>query len=71
MTCYWMTTSFVSIEAGEKYDSVSIYDISGKMLIQSEIRQELTLDLSALPAGLYMVKLEGDAQPRVTKLIKQ
>lgn len=64
-------TSVVSIEAGVKYDTVSIYDVSGKMLIQSEINQELTLDISALPAGLYMVKLEGKAQPQVAKLIKR
>jgi len=64
-------SSVVSIEAGIKYDTVSIYDVSGKMLIQAEINQELSLDVSALPAGLYMVKLEGDAQPQITKLIKQ
>ncbi|MEM6801374.1 MAG: polysaccharide lyase family 7 protein [Bacteroidota bacterium] len=64
-------TSLVSIEADPTYDIVSIYNISGKMLIQSEIKQELTLDLGALPAGLYIVKLEGDAPPQVTKLIKR
>jgi len=64
-------TSVVSIEAGLTYDTVFIYDVSGKMLIQAEINQKLTLDISALPAGLYMVKLEGNDKLQVTKLIKR
>ena len=63
-------TSDLTIEAGDAYHTVSIFDPSGKTLIQAQINQRLTLDIGLLPAGLYLVKIEGNDQPQVTKLIK-
>ncbi|MEM7373395.1 MAG: polysaccharide lyase family 7 protein [Bacteroidota bacterium] len=64
-------TSDVTLKAPEEYDTVSIFDTSGRRLIQAEIDQVVTLDISMLQAGLYLVKLEGNDQPHVTKLIKR
>ncbi|MEO0898139.1 MAG: polysaccharide lyase family 7 protein [Bacteroidota bacterium] len=63
-------TSEVTIKAGEEYTSVSVFDRTGKKLIQEEIDQELILDIQSLPAGLYLVKIEGEGEPEIIKLIK-
>ncbi|MCI4671766.1 MAG: polysaccharide lyase family 7 protein [Bacteroidia bacterium] len=63
-------TSNVTIKAGEEYKSVSIFDRTGKKLIQAELKQELVLDISTLPTGIYLVKIEGDVEPEIIKLIK-
>lgn len=63
-------TSDVTIQAPSAYNTVSIYDASGKRVIQTEINQELTLDISMLQAGLYMIKIEGNNKSEVRKLIK-
>ncbi|MDP5169893.1 MAG: T9SS type A sorting domain-containing protein, partial [Bacteroidia bacterium] len=63
-------TSDVTIKAGRAYHTVSIYDASGRRLIQTEINLELALDTSMLPAGLYLVKIEGNDRVQVTRLVK-
>ena len=62
--------SELTITAPEGYNIVSVYDASGKRLIQEEIEQILTLDISSLLTGLYLVKIEGSEEPQLLKLIK-
>ncbi|QZE14231.1 T9SS type A sorting domain-containing protein [Halosquirtibacter laminarini] len=50
-------------------DSVLIYDLSGK-LVQSVSGGVEYIDISSLPKGVYMVKIERDNVIRVDKLIK-
>ncbi|MEM7656058.1 MAG: polysaccharide lyase family 7 protein [Bacteroidota bacterium] len=63
-------TSDLTIKAPEAYHSLSVFDTSGKKVIQTEIDGELILDISALPGGLYLVKIEGNEEPEIIKLIK-
>ena len=64
-------TSIVNIENGEDFDFVTIYDQSGKIILQRNLNTSKTIDVSALQSGIFIVKLEGKDQPLVTKLIKQ
>jgi len=63
-------TSLVTLEAGEGYDSVSIYDQSGRRVAQSNISRVQTLDVSELQPGLYIVKVEGNERLHVSKFMK-
>jgi len=60
----------VTIQAPEAYHTVSMYDTSGKRIFQQEINQVLTLDISVLHAGLYIIKIEGNNMSELQKLIK-
>ena len=54
------TTGTVRITATEPMRQVTIYDLSGKQIQNSDHRTpitELTLDLSSLPAGSYIIKI--------------
>ncbi len=50
-----------------------IVDISGRAVLQGRINaaQPVPLDLSATPAGIYMLMIQGNTGLRVHKLIKQ
>ncbi len=63
-------SSVVTIQAGEEYDTVSIYDPSGRRIIQREINKLLTVDISGLQAGIYLVELEGNEKSQVLKFLK-
>jgi len=63
-------TADVTIKASEAYSTVALFDASGKALIRTQINQVVTLDIDELPAGMYLVKIEGEDQPQVRKLIK-
>ena len=64
-------TSIVNIENGEDFDSVTIYDQSGRIVLERKLTTLGTIDVRALPSGIFVVKLEGKDRPLVTKLIKQ
>lgn len=64
------TSGEVTIKAPEGYDTVSLFNTSGEKVIEAEIiDQEVTLDISAIAGGLYLVKIEGSDEPQVAKLI--
>ena len=64
------TTSVVRIEGSDEYDTVTIYDLSGREVIQREINGLGSFDISELQSGTYLVKLEGSNGPYISKLIK-
>ncbi len=64
-------SSIVTIEGGETFDRVTIYDQSGKRLVQSAISRSGTFDVSELQAGIYLVTLESNDQRQVVKMVKQ
>jgi len=64
-------TSIVNIENGEDFDFVTIYDQSGRIVIQRKLNTSRTIDVSALQSGMFFIRLEGKDRPLVTKLIKQ
>jgi len=63
--------SVVMIEGAKKFNAVSVYDQSGRRVIQRNGNNLRRLDISELQSGIYLVKLEGDDKPQVCKLIKQ
>ncbi len=64
-------SSIVTIEATEEYNTLSVYDISGKLMLKRTINKLETLDISEFQSGVYVVKLEGNDKPAVRKFIKQ
>lgn len=55
---------------------VSVYDLSGKVVYTSHETiaaggQSLTLDLTALPSGVYFAEMKSSAESKVVKVIKQ
>ncbi|WP_020534342.1 polysaccharide lyase family 7 protein [Lewinella cohaerens] len=64
-------SSIVTIEAGDEYDAVVVYDATGRSVIQKPINKLITLDISGLQSGTYFIKLEGRNKSEVRKLIKR
>jgi len=62
--------SIVTINGAEEYQTLSVYDQTGRMVIQRNIDNVTSLDVSELQAGMYFIKLEGNSRPQVSKLIK-
>ncbi len=63
-------SSFVTIEAGQAYHTMSIYDASGKKVVQNKINKLQSLDVSGFQSGVYLVALEGNHQSVVRKFVK-
>ncbi len=65
-------TSIVTIMDAEDYHTVSIFDQLGRMVIQRNINNSGTLDISTLQSGVYLVRLESNNNhaPLVGKMIK-
>ena len=64
-------TNFVTIQGAENFEVVSVFDQSGRRVIQQKINNNLeSLDISELQSGLYIVKFEGADKPNINKLIK-
>ncbi len=52
--------------------SISIYNIQGQLLLQQEIKQQLTeINISNYTKGIYIVKIINDNNTSVTKFIKE
>ena len=64
-------TSIINIENGEDFDFVTIYDQSGRIVLQRKLNNSGTIDVRTLQSGMFVIKLEGKDTPRVTKFIKQ
>ena len=66
-------TSFIVIKySGEEVYRVSIYDISGKALLDfGEVVSGTSLNVSSCPAGFYQILFEGDHRTFFKKLLIQ
>lgn len=54
----------------EEYNSCSIIDLNGKLLIFSEIQYTTSsIDVSSLNKGIYFVQLESVTKKLITKII--
>lgn len=64
-------TNIVTIQGAEKYDIVSVFDQSGRKLIETKINNKVkSLDISQLQSGVYVVKFEGNSRPVFTSMLK-
>ncbi len=50
----------IKIQSPEEWSNASVYGIEGKLILNAPI-EDNQLDLSALPAGVYLLSLEGPA----------
>jgi hypothetical protein len=52
---------------------VSLFDVNGRVVLyRSVTADKLPLDISALPAGVYMIRIKnGGKDVKMTKIIKQ
>lgn len=64
-------TSIVTMEGAEEFDTVEIYDLSGRKVFHSVINNTGKLNVSQLQSGTYLVQLRGNERSHVQKLIKQ
>uniref|UniRef100_UPI0026103BCF T9SS type A sorting domain-containing protein n=1 Tax=Fluviicola sp. TaxID=1917219 RepID=UPI0026103BCF len=48
----------------------SIVDLSGKTMVQSQITETLSLDLSEYPPGMYFIRVEGTNGQLTKKVIR-
>jgi ELWxxDGT repeat protein len=61
----------ISVEADpEVYSSISILDLTGKMVINAPVTGSVTkLNAGDLNAGVYIVKAQGDHESAITKIV--
>lgn len=60
----------VTLEVSEDYESLSIYDQSGRKVAQSAINRVQTIDISAFQSGIYIVRLEGSDKYHISRFMK-
>ena len=62
----------VSIKAGSIIKTISLYDIQGRLLLTKQPEsQEAAIDISAQPAGVYLLRIATDTGSVTQKLIKK
>ncbi|MCX6246249.1 MAG: alpha/beta hydrolase-fold protein [Bacteroidetes bacterium] len=68
------STGKITIETSDKTDnrSLSVLDLAGRQILTSQISQvDITLDISMLPNGVYIVKVVGKNRVQLGKFVKQ
>jgi hypothetical protein len=64
--------NFVNISAGEKIDSATIFDLTGRIVkISNPNKEVFNFNISDLSNGIYLVKLNAGDKESTIKLIKQ
>ncbi|MCD7972203.1 MAG: T9SS type A sorting domain-containing protein, partial [Candidatus Azobacteroides sp.] len=62
----------VTVEAQEAITSILLYDINGKIIRQfSSLSSSVTLNLTDLPSGYYLIKIETANVCLIRKIIKK
>ncbi len=56
----------ITVNAGNKRVHLVVYSLAGELLMSEEVVGSAVVDISSLPKGTYLVKLNGET----TKLIK-
>jgi hypothetical protein len=68
------STGKITIETSDKTNnrSLSVLDLAGQQILTSPISQaDITLDISKLPDGVYIVKVVGENRVQLGKFVKQ
>jgi len=69
------TKDLITLQAlSQIIESVKVFDMSGKLLMQeatSSNQSEMSISLSSLPAGIYMVQVQVNGQPMNRIISKQ
>ena len=68
------STGKITIETSDKTKnrSLSVLDLAGQQVLTSQVAQTvITIDISTLPSGVYVVKLVGEKGVQVGKFVKE
>lgn len=63
--------SVVNILGAEDYDTITVFDQSGRVIMRGKIPGNKTLDIGAFEAGIYLVKFEGRGVTHVSRIFKK
>ncbi|OAV45800.1 hypothetical protein A3850_004935 [Lewinella sp. 4G2] len=61
----------VNFTGAEDYQSVSVFDQTGRLVLEQQIGTSTSLDVRALRSGVYLVRFEGAGTAFITKLVKR
>ena len=65
-------SSFVSVESSQMVDSYEVYDMAGAMVRRAAVGQKaFNLDIEALPAGTYLLKMTSEGIVQTRRFVKQ
>jgi hypothetical protein len=60
------TSDFITIKTDHKIDSYTIYDVTGKKIMQTA---ENTIDLRSFTNGIYLLTFEFEGKTQTKKII--
>lgn len=62
----------LTITSPNNIDSIEIFDVSGKLLIATSVKEnQTTVDISNLSVGIYFVKVQSEVGIKTEKIVKQ
>lgn len=64
-------SSLLNVETKTQGGLISIFDILGTELINQRIENKKQIDISQLPAGIYLLRLESEGKTASTRFIKE
>jgi len=64
-------TSSVSIQGAENFHRATVFDQTGRIVMQRDISKIKSLYVMDMPAGIYLIKLEGNLKTHVLRLLKR
>ena len=64
-------TSVITFNAPDYFETVSVFDQTGRLIMKKEVSAEKSLNIEDLHDGIYVIKLEGNKEALIAKLIKR
>lgn len=66
------TDSVINISYKETIDSIEVYSMTGqRLMVQDTISNNVTVDMTELPAGTYMVKISVGQNSQIIKVVRK
>ena len=65
------TTGWTRIKSTYEIDKITLYDITGRKVLEPKLNPNSGFDTSLLPSGIYMVQLNAGNKVEVLKMIKE
>lgn len=62
---------FVSFRSGERPTAVQVRDAMGRTVLQPELNRDGALNISTLPAGIYLLEAKGKRSTAQVRFVKQ
>ncbi len=65
-------TDFITIKSQEKIENISIFNLEGQQVIEKQAGDnQITLDISDLPLGIYLMKVQTSNRSTTVKIVKK